>query len=224
MAHRSYFGWIAGCVINLCWIVVHRRHLRLHSVLWLRSFGALGKAGVFLNLLIYFLNSFSLPSACRLVQQWRRFRHSPVVRMQLMPLLPPDRHIPWKRVWSFRGPFRASFTIWAILHHALHTVVLLWKRGILASPVCLWCGLHEEFTLHLLRDCTAAKAVWQILLPVGVVQQFFQTVDVVRWISTYLARPNSQSPLPQFGIMCLDILFIACGPIILVAFMVLEVF
>lgn len=58
-------------------------------------------------------------------------------RQQLMSAPSSNQHIPWRRVWRFKGPSRESFTIWANLHLALPTASLLWKRGILESPVCV---------------------------------------------------------------------------------------
>lgn len=46
-------------------------------------------------------------------------------RRLLSPVLEVDCPSIWKKVWSFKGPSRVSFTIWAGLHAALPTTHLL---------------------------------------------------------------------------------------------------
>lgn len=67
--------------------------------------------------------------------------------------------IPWKRVWKFKGPTKASYTLWMGLHRALPTASLLWRRHVLSSLVCTWCNGVEQTPLHLLRDCVLSRAV-----------------------------------------------------------------
>lgn len=54
------------------------------------------------------------------------------------PHVSPTFH--WRCLWKFQGPSRASLTLWILLHDALPTFELLWKRGILRSPQCPWCN------------------------------------------------------------------------------------
>lgn len=81
------------------------------------------------------------------------------LKQRISPAVPPPRYIPWQRVWQFKGPLRASFTLWACLHKALPTAATLWRHHILVSPLCTWCGCEEQSIVHLLRDCGVAHAV-----------------------------------------------------------------
>lgn len=84
----------------------------------------------------------------------RSVRH----RLQRPPHPQPSA-IPWLKVWQFRGPVRASLTLWTCLHQALPTTALLWQRGIIESPICRSCRHPVQSTLHLLRDCQIARRV-----------------------------------------------------------------
>lgn len=53
------------------------------------------------------------------------WKASTSARRLLSPVLEVDCPSIWKKVWSFKGPSRVSFTIWAGLHAALPTTHLL---------------------------------------------------------------------------------------------------
>lgn len=59
------------------------------------------------------------------------------VRHSLQQIRQHSQHGSQKTVWKFRGPQRASFTLWTILHKALPTSQLLWRRWVISSPICL---------------------------------------------------------------------------------------
>lgn len=56
------------------------------------------------------------------------------LKQRLLPAEQQPRHIPWRQVWRFQGPSRASFTLWACLHQALPMAASLWRHFILPSP------------------------------------------------------------------------------------------
>ncbi|XP_040960272.1 uncharacterized protein [Gossypium hirsutum] len=39
------------------------------------------------------------------------------------------------------------------------------RRGLAVDPYCPICGYHSEDILHILRDCTSAKDIWNQVIP-----------------------------------------------------------
>lgn len=62
-------------------------------------------------------------------------------------------HKLWGRIWKFKGPSRASLTLWPGLHRALPTAVFLWRRHIIDSSLCDYCGKENQSDVHILRGC-----------------------------------------------------------------------
>ncbi|MBA0648959.1 hypothetical protein Goklo_016580 [Gossypium klotzschianum] len=57
------------------------------------------------------------------------------------------------------GP--GSFFIWTVLKERLLSNVERVKRGLIVNPSCPICGHDLEDILHIIRDCTTAKAIWR---------------------------------------------------------------
>lgn len=70
---------------------------------------------------------------------------------------------PWHWIWKFRGPSRASFALWSILHKAFSTDLFLWKGHIISFPLYEWCNREVQFTSHLLHDCNFSRQVWNLI-------------------------------------------------------------
>lgn len=115
--------------------------------------------------------------------------------VQDAPRIP--QHIPWRRVWTFSGPTRQSFTIWASLHQALPTASLLWRRRILPSPLCDWCTGAVQTPLHLLRDCSFSRLVWILIIEPEARPSFFGAIDIVAWMSPNLRTCSRFSSFRQ---------------------------
>lgn len=52
--------------------------------------------------------------------------------------------------------------IWQAAKNLLPTAENLWKRKILAHPICQICGSSSENTLHALVGCKSARKIWKI--------------------------------------------------------------
>lgn len=88
----------------------------------------------------------------------------------------------WRRLWKFKGPARASFTLWAAARDLLPTRSFLWRRRILSDASCCWCSAAFQTGLHILRDCPPATAVWRLLVPARCWQAFLSSTDSLSWI------------------------------------------
>lgn len=74
------------------------------------------------------------------------WKASTSARRLLSPVLEVDCPSIWKKVWSFKGPSRVSFTIWAGLHAALPTTHLLEETYPQRFHICkIGFGYWESF-------------------------------------------------------------------------------
>ncbi|MBA0769986.1 hypothetical protein Gotri_018671, partial [Gossypium trilobum] len=71
----------------------------------------------------------------------------------------------WQLPWKFQGLQRVRFFIWLTLKEQLLTNAEKTRRGIGMNIACGICGHDYENVLHVLRDCIAAKDIWNQLIP-----------------------------------------------------------
>lgn len=93
----------------------------------------------------------------------------------------------WTSLWKFKGPLRASMTLWLIQHGRLPTADHLWRKIILPSPCCSVCGGASETALHALRDCPCVCRAWELLLIDSDCVDFWQTTQVDDWVKLNLS-------------------------------------
>ncbi|MBA0697759.1 hypothetical protein Goari_021285, partial [Gossypium aridum] len=67
--------------------------------------------------------------------------------------------------WRFNGPQQICFFLWLALKRRLLKNVERTRRGIRNSITCGLCGHEYEDMLRVLRDCSAAKIIWDKLIP-----------------------------------------------------------
>lgn len=61
----------------------------------------------------------------------------------------------------------------ACAKHRLITNEERYRRGIGGNPACGLCGHESEIILHVLRDCTIARDIWNQVIPTGMSFFFF---------------------------------------------------
>ncbi|KAG8498883.1 hypothetical protein CXB51_005295 [Gossypium anomalum] len=71
----------------------------------------------------------------------------------------------WELPWKFHGPHRIRFFIWLALKHRLLTNSERLRRGFGSSSACSLCGHDYEDVVHILKDCIAARRIWDKLIP-----------------------------------------------------------
>ncbi|BFG37837.1 hypothetical protein CerSpe_241110 [Prunus speciosa] len=70
----------------------------------------------------------------------------------------------WKWVWNAKLPEKIKLCTWRGIHDILPTCCALSKRRVsLPHLGCCVCGGAKESTLHILRNCLFAQAVWHLL-------------------------------------------------------------
>jgi hypothetical protein len=65
----------------------------------------------------------------------------------------------WQRLWHIDAAERVRAFVWILKHNRLMTNARKNKMG-LGSAACWWCNDTVETTLHDLRDCPYAMALW----------------------------------------------------------------
>lgn len=66
----------------------------------------------------------------------------------------------WKKIWSIKWPRVVKMFLWKACNNILPTKENLYKRKVVADPLCVVCGRITETPGHVLWSCGAAKDVW----------------------------------------------------------------
>lgn len=70
----------------------------------------------------------------------------------------------WSRLWSMKGPSRLNFLLWQVYRQLLPTAYFLHRRHMQQDGSCSICQHQLEDTLHALRNCHWARAIWEQLV------------------------------------------------------------
>ncbi|CAN1333062.1 Putative ribonuclease H protein At1g65750 [Linum perenne] len=77
----------------------------------------------------------------------------------------PDAHNQkvWHSCWKWKGPNRIRFFLWLAMQEKLLTNVERCRRHITTNDLCEHCRRSPESVTHVLRDCTFAAEVWNLV-------------------------------------------------------------
>ncbi|PKI62441.1 hypothetical protein CRG98_017247 [Punica granatum] len=92
----------------------------------------------------------------------------------------------WKSIWSCRGPQRVRTFLWLAAHARLLTNEHRARRQLTSSALCEGCSCGQETTLHALRDCSRAQAVWRRIVLQSCQHDFF-IMPLQRWLKCNLS-------------------------------------
>ncbi|KAE8676647.1 hypothetical protein F3Y22_tig00111582pilonHSYRG00274 [Hibiscus syriacus] len=70
----------------------------------------------------------------------------------------------WSLIWKLHAPESVRCFIWLAIQDKLLPNVDRWKRNLTPDPCCEICGLSDETSLHILRDCTASRPIWDAII------------------------------------------------------------
>ncbi|CAN1142701.1 Putative ribonuclease H protein At1g65750 [Linum perenne] len=70
----------------------------------------------------------------------------------------------WKQIWKWQGPNRVRHFLWLVGHNRLLTNEERRKRHMTNEGGCRLCPSIAKDSLHVLRDCKAAKTFWKEFL------------------------------------------------------------
>ncbi|GMJ02104.1 hypothetical protein HRI_003879600 [Hibiscus trionum] len=95
------------------------------------------------------------------------------------------KHLIWEHIWTLPVPQRIRLFFWLAFKHKLVTNHERCRCFVSNQPLCPICHDTTETSLHVLRNCNTARAVWLLVLPPSMVNNFFQS-DPQDWISANL--------------------------------------
>lgn len=79
----------------------------------------------------------------------------------------------WKIIWEVRVPQRVRMFMWTLWHERILTNDERVRRHMTNYRSCERCSHVDESSIHALRDCSFAKAVWLSIVPKHNQVQFF---------------------------------------------------
>lgn len=79
--------------------------------------------------------------------------------------------------------------LWIAFHDRILGNLTRFKRNMTTDPRCFICGQDEESSLHILRDCAAAKLVWRKIGGNSSTPEFWVN-DIKEWITTNIDHQN----------------------------------
>ncbi|GMJ10780.1 hypothetical protein like AT3G24255 [Hibiscus trionum] len=87
----------------------------------------------------------------------------------------------WRVVWGLKLPHRVRMFMWLVLRHSLFTNMERCRRKIATDRGCWICRRGDEDEDHVLRRCSAAKLLWQQLVPRASLHDF-ETMEFDAWL------------------------------------------
>ena len=104
----------------------------------------------------------------------KRIQISPTAQSKFNSEYNISGNIDWKNIYLLPGRVTLDTRMRAfqykILNRILYTNKILYKMNLVPSPMCTFCGDHEETLEHLLISCTYTKNFW---------------LSVISWLNTY---------------------------------------
>ncbi|XP_025635616.1 uncharacterized protein [Arachis hypogaea] len=123
---------------------------------------------------------------------------------QVLCNTPPSYNGTFNLVWRWCGPERVRYFLWLVANNAILTNAERQRRHLSTASSCPRCNIHSETTLHVLRDCAFASAVWDNLLPLAWNQSFFSS-NLQDWVSSNLSTSRNWQCL--FGVVTSSLWF-----------------
>ena len=126
----------------------------------------------------------------------KRIQISPTAQSKFNSVYNISGTIDWKNIYLLPGRVtldtRTRAFPYKILNRILYTNKVLYKMNLVSSPVCTFCGDHEETIEHLLISCTYSKTIW---------------LSVISWLDTYNMKIDK---LDKAVILCPRGVFFFC--------------
>ncbi|CAN1164676.1 Putative ribonuclease H protein At1g65750 [Linum perenne] len=113
-------------------------------------------------------------------------------------LIHGDERQIWKSVWNWEGSQRVRNFLWLAVSGKLLTNEERCRRHISNNSECGICAGVAENCEHILRNCPAAKQVWEKVLGIGSRDPFF-TMQWEDWWASNLSDSQRRS---EFGYTC----------------------
>ncbi|KAK8658618.1 hypothetical protein V6N13_036821 [Hibiscus sabdariffa] len=84
-----------------------------------------------------------------------------------------DRNSKWREVWSLKVPQHVQIFMWLTTHGHHLTNIERTRRHLVVSNRCTLCYSGSEDMDHVLRFCTCARELWNVVIKQEVLSQFY---------------------------------------------------
>ncbi|PKI55955.1 hypothetical protein CRG98_023687 [Punica granatum] len=98
----------------------------------------------------------------------------------------------WRVIWSWEGPQRLRAFLWLVACDNLLTNEARVRQRLTVSADCPRCNTNVESIIHILRDCSSARQMWERLIPPSLQPNFF-SVSLHDWLMLNLVWPPCEN-------------------------------
>lgn len=102
----------------------------------------------------------------------------------------PHDDICWDLIWKSPTQQRVRAFLWLACHDRILGNLNRFKRHMTKHPRCFICGETEESSIHILRDCTAARLVWRKIGGYASKPEFW-VGNIKDWITANIDRKQA---------------------------------
>lgn len=96
----------------------------------------------------------------------------------------------WDLIWKSPNQQRVRAFLWLACHDRILGNLNRFKRHMTTDPSCFICGEAEESSIHILRNCPAARLVWRKVGGNANKPEFW-TGDIKEWITGNVEYQNA---------------------------------
>lgn len=93
----------------------------------------------------------------------------------------------WKKIWSLPTQGKIKHLFWKALHNILPVKEVLYRRKIVADPICPVCLEESESFVHLVAHCKFAQFFWKSS-PLQLDSGSIAGMDFCIWFANLLER------------------------------------
>ncbi|KAE8730548.1 hypothetical protein F3Y22_tig00002919pilonHSYRG00157 [Hibiscus syriacus] len=90
----------------------------------------------------------------------KRFTVKSAYKQRVGPLMENENALDWHQIMNYRGPPRVKMCLWLLAWNKLLPNEERYRRHMTMDSHCVVCGAMVESNLHIVRDCVAARTVW----------------------------------------------------------------
>lgn len=95
-------------------------------------------------------------------------------------------------IWRLREQQRVRNFVWLLVHEKMLTNFCRRRRKLVENRECMWCIGGMEDTIHVIRDCTTLKEIWNFFPPSRLINDL-TTMNLQEWLVKNLSLKRTVS-------------------------------
>lgn len=107
-----------------------------------------------------------------------------------------DNWAGWRRIWRLRIQQRIKIFVWLFARGRILTNAERRRRRLTSNDSCVHCDCGVKDEMHAIRDSSAAKEMWNVLIPVDKASKFYG-LGRREWILWLLNEGNARGGMPR---------------------------